>query len=348
MFKEVRQIWAGEVVFNWRVPQGRMTDPKWDIAIGSDTSDPREVAMHEFGHAIRLDHDDVNFDDDVSIFPTGSRSKAQGVIVRKGGDGKLQTWRIGDDGIVAGDLTAGADGVADSGKKRNAMTTRGVRRQHGINPLFGFPPDSAYSYTDREPETAIAAKKDKIIFLAKLNIGADPRRYQNWDALVLYDANDNEVARFQPGQVGNGIANDFRVEQIPPADHFEARLTASSTELPGVFTTVTVYGYLGAPSEGVSDNLRVFVPLSINHPVLTVVANWWQDTIVIADGVSVLCAGELSRFQPVDCSNDFANPSFLNMGFINARLTSMLSGDPDCTDADAYRPRRRWDRRSVR
>ena len=77
-----------------------------------------------------------------------------------------------------------------------------------------------------------------------------------------------------------------------------------------------------------SDNLRVFVPLSVNHPVLTVVANWLQDTIVIIDGASVLCAGELSRFQPVDCSNDFANPSFLNMGFINARLTSMLSRDP--------------------
>src|SRR5207237_7473036 len=106
-----------EVVYNCKVPLGNVVEPKWDIAIGTPTFDPREVGMHEFGHAIRLKHDDDESDDDVSVFPTGSRPGVNVVIVQRGKDNVLQTSRLGDDALVLyGDLTAGADGVAVSGK----------------------------------------------------------------------------------------------------------------------------------------------------------------------------------------------------------------------------------------
>lgn len=314
-----RWIRAGEVVYNWKVPMGKVVDPKWDIAIGTPTFDPREVGMHELGHAIRLKHDDDEFDDDVSVFPTGSRPGVNVVIVQRGKDNVLQTRRLGDDApAMNGDLTAGADGVADSGKKINVMTTEGGQGQHGINPLLGFPPNSAYSYTDREQATAIAAKNNRPAGPAPILAGADSLRHQVWGTLTLWNAAGQPVATFSPGTTGNGVDGDFLSFALVPAVRWTAVLDVNADNLPGS-SHVTITADLGTTSA--MTPVQVYVPMSSTHPNLVVQANWAADTISISDGTTVLCSGQLSYFQPIDCAADPNNPDFFNLGFVSVVLS---------------------------
>jgi hypothetical protein len=102
-----RQVHAGEIVFNWQVVNNKV-NPPWSINIGDLTFDPCEVGMHEFGHAIRLDHDDTNFDGDTSLWLTGSAPGANAAIIRPAAGMPLASRILGDDKIapVTGDLTA--------------------------------------------------------------------------------------------------------------------------------------------------------------------------------------------------------------------------------------------------
>lgn len=143
---------AAEIVFNENVA--------WSTAPGVPAFDPRNTAMHELGHAIRLDHDEPGagfFDDDVSVVVVGDVAGPGGVIVQKGADGVLSTVPPqGDDVVVGGDLTAGPDGIADSGKETNVMERYAVWAQHGASPHVGLPA-GRWSYTRRERESAKAS-----------------------------------------------------------------------------------------------------------------------------------------------------------------------------------------------
>jgi hypothetical protein len=160
-----QEIQSGEIVFNWPFMMGmpKANDPKWNTAVGTPTFDPREVAMHEFGHAIRMKHDDFAFDDDRRICPEGSAPGANALIVERGLDNVLQTRIRPDDQPIpkVGDLEAGANGIANSGKKTNVMETLAVLGRHTINPRLGFPMGSDYSYTEREQATGQAAARHR-------------------------------------------------------------------------------------------------------------------------------------------------------------------------------------------
>lgn len=151
-----KEFGAAEIVFNENVA--------WSSVPGAAAFDPRNTAMHELGHAIRLDHDEPGagfFDDDVSVTVVGAVAGAGVVIVQQGADGILQTVPPqGDDTVVLGDLTAGPDGIADSGKETNLMERFAVWSQHGANPHVGLPA-GRWSYTRREKASALASAANR-------------------------------------------------------------------------------------------------------------------------------------------------------------------------------------------
>lgn len=142
------------------------TDAWWDIARGSLKYDPREIMMHEIGHAARLKHDDTNINDDTEIKPVGSKPGANVLSVGNGVDGMRQTTPRGDDQIVAGvGIDSGADGFVDTSPidglnpanllaGPNVMSTQDRKGRHGVNPGNDHPPGSAYSLATNEWNSA--------------------------------------------------------------------------------------------------------------------------------------------------------------------------------------------------
>jgi hypothetical protein len=319
-----RFIEAAEVVFNWRPGMGGV-DPKWNTAIGSDAFDPQEVAMHELGHAIRFLHDDVLFDDDITVFPTGSMPGANVTILTSGRDRMLQTVRLPDDVMACGDINAGANGVADSGKKTNVMETFAVKGRHGINPGAGVPAGSSYRFTDREQQTGLAAKihiPPKPMPPAGgrgMQIAAGNGRTQQWSSLALLG--DMGVTTYSPGLVANDETTDFIVDSIPPASSFRGSLLASSPALAGT-TKVEIFAELGTASPDTTARVQVWIPFSPSNPYLEVHANWMSDQVWITDGATVLCDGALSGFHPVDCWINPAGPEFHSVGIVVVDLTT--------------------------
>jgi hypothetical protein len=324
-----RWIRSAEVVFNWDPPPPPAADPtaipadpKWSFLIdplpGVLTYDPRIVGMHELGHAIRLDHDDTNFDTDVSRYPTGSRTPAAATeIIRRTPPAALASRVIPDDQVnAAGNLTAGANKLADSGKKMNVMKTFAIQGQHGINPLLGLPPNSAYSYTEKERSTSRAACRDKPPAMP-LRLAAGFGRWQQWAALALLDRGGNTVQTYAPGQVGNGVLNDFVVSSIPAASGLSGTVTTTIDGLSGS-THVDLHLVAGANASGTA-LLIVPVPFSRTYPNLRVEADASADLLTYEDGGGgVLCTGPLSTLDPADCGLDL-----LNDGFVAVELTPM-------------------------
>jgi hypothetical protein len=264
-----RQIQAGEIVFNWQMVNG-MVNPPWSINIGDATFDPREVGMHEFGHAIRLLHDDTNFDGDTSLKPTGSRPGANAAIIRPAAGMPVASRILGDDKVdpVTGDLTAGADGVADSGKKMCVMAANAILGQHGINPLLGFPPNSAYSYTDKEQNTARAAAAHIPPGAGMgVHIAAGIRRSQSWNFLDIVD--DLVLRTIQethfPGVVANDLTMDY-IAAVKPGGAYIGSVNASSPDVMGA-SAVMIYAELGAmAAANTTAAVQVWVPFSPRMP----------------------------------------------------------------------------------
>jgi hypothetical protein len=311
-----RWIRSAEVVFNWKPP----ADPKWSTLIdplpGLLTYDPRIVGMHEFGHAIRLDHDDTNFDTDVSRYPTGSRTpKVTTEIILRTPPAALASRVLPDDQVnAAGNLEAGANKVADSGKKRNVMSTFAVQGQHGINPLLGLPPGSAYSYTEKERSTARAACRD-MPPARPIRLAAGFGRWQQWAALALLDGGGSTVQTYAPGLVGNGVLNDFVVNSIPAATSLSGTVTTTIDGLTGS-TKVNLFLTAGASASGTAQ-LIVPVPFSQTYHDLRVEADASADWLAYEDaGGGILCSGPLSTLDPADCGLDL-----LNGGFVAVELT---------------------------
>jgi hypothetical protein len=311
-----RWIRSAEVVFNWNPP----ADPKWSILIdplpGKLTYDPRIVGMHELGHAIRLDHDDTNFDPDVSRYPTGSRTPAVTTeIILRTPPAALASRVLTDDQVnAAGNLEANTNKIADSGKKRNVMSTFAVQGQHGINPLLGLPPNSAYSYTEQERSTARAACRD-MPPAKPMRLGGGAGRWQQWAALALLDGGGNTVQTYAPGLVGNGVLNDFVVSSIPAASALSGTVTTTIDGLSGS-TQVDLFLTAGASASGTAQ-LIVPVPFSQTYPDLRVEADASADWLAYEDaGGGILCSGPLSTLDPADCGLDL-----LNGGFVAVELT---------------------------
>ncbi len=320
-----REIGSGEIVFNWRIPQGMNDDPKWSIDIGTSTYDPRITGMHEWGHAIRMRHDEHSFDDDRSLCPAGSRPGAAAPIVQRGLDNVLQTRVEPDDTRTAmGDLTAGADGVANSGKKANVMEALAVLGRHGINPGLGFPPNSAYSYTDREQATGIAARNHRPAALggggAGILAGGGQGQHQFWHSIVLFDPAGMPIPAAFGVQTGNGPENDLIVEVAPPAVRFEAFVNAW-TEFEPAFGSLAIHGELGSPSG--SALIHLVLPLSPEHPEIEIKAIAAADLLVITDrwSLEVLCTAQLTGFVPGHCLSASGAP-FVAGGLLAVELDS--------------------------
>jgi hypothetical protein len=327
-----RWIRSAEVVFNWepRPPKDATEipeDPKWSHFIdplpGTLTYDPRITGLHELGHAIRLDHDDADFDGDVTRYPTGTRTPAVNTVIIQRALGAALASRVLTDDVVNGDLEAGQNKIADSGKKRNVMKTFAVLGQHGINPLLGLPPGSAYSYTERERATARAACRDTPAQVPPppIRLAAGPGRWQQWVGLSLLDGADNPILPgYAPGTVGNGILGDYVVGSIPAAAGLSGELTTTVDGWTGS-TIVTVH--VAGATSGTAPVL-VTLPFSPYHAKLHVEANAATDWVEIRDTSygypygygATICAGPLSTLDPVDCGY-----GMINAGFIAVDLT---------------------------
>lgn len=322
-----REIASGEIVFNWRVPEGMMTDPKWSTTTGTNTYDPITTGLHEWGHAIRMRHDEHVFDDDRSICPMGSHPGAGALIVERGLDNVLQTRIESDDTRNGmGDLTAGANGVASSGKKANVMEALAVLGRHGINSGLGFPPGSAYSYTDREQATGIAADNHRPAMPggggggAGVLAGGFPGQHQWWHSIVLFDAAETPLPVAVGVATGGGAENDLIVEVAEPAVRFEALVDVWSEQQPA-YGSLAISGAVGAPSG--SAVIHIVLPVSPEHPELDLVADAAADSLVISDRWSqaVLCIAQLTGFLPADCLSASGQP-FADGGFLAVGLTS--------------------------
>ena len=322
-----RWIRAAEVVFNWdppppppNDPTAIPADPKWSFLIdplpGMLTYDPRIVGMHELGHAIRLDHDDIDFDNDTSRYPAGSRTPAAATeIIRRAAPAALASRIIPDDQVnAAGNLTANGNMIADSGKKRNVMKTFAVLGAHSINPLLGLPPNSAYSYTEQERSTARAACRDMPAAMP-IRLAGGLGRWQQWSALALLDGGGNKVQTYAPGLVGNGVLNDFVVSSIPAASGLSGTVTTTIDGKSGS-THVDLHLVAGAGASGTA-RLIVPVPFSQTYSSLRVEADASAGSLIYEDGGgAVLCSGPLSTLDPADCGLDL-----LNGGFVAVELT---------------------------
>src|SRR5436305_7101735 len=204
--------------------------------------------------------------------------------------------------------------IADSGKKRNVMKTFAVIGAHGINPLRGQPPNAADSYTEQERSTARAACRDMPAAMP-IRLAGGLGRWQQWSALALLDGGGNTVQTYAPGQVGNGILNDFVVSSIPAASGLSGTVTTTIDSLSGS-THVDLHLVAGANASGTA-LLIVPVPFSRNYPNLRVEADASTNWLAYEDGGGgVLCAGPLSTLDPADCGLDL-----LNDGFVAVELT---------------------------
>lgn len=324
-----REIAAGEIVFNWRVPMGMMTDPKWNTQVGTATFDPREVAMHEWGHAIRMRHDDHVFDDDRRICPEGSAPGANALLVERGPDNVLQTRiRPDDQPTAADDLHAGANGVANSGKKANVLETLAVLGRHTINPGLGFPANSDYSYTEREQATGQAAIRHRPRALGGAGgaggvmLGGLPGQYQFWHQLVFFDGAGKPLPILASVSSGDGAEHDILLEGLPAAVELEATVDLWS-KLTFTSTRVELRGKIGSPSGQAL--IHVALPVSPVHPNLVVEANAAGDTLTITDGstAKVLCTTQLLGFLPGDCL-DGAGAPFVDGGFASVWLAGKI------------------------
>ena len=146
-------IEQGSIVFN--------NDPSviWDDTIGSAAFDPIEVALHEFGHAMRLGHAPFEYNDDTVTSVTGSIPAAGVVAIGPGADGVLQTLAKGDDVTNNNNIDAGPDGTVDSGKLANLMEPFAVFGRHGVNPTGAITnnPMAQYNFSPQEIPSLINA-----------------------------------------------------------------------------------------------------------------------------------------------------------------------------------------------
>lgn len=320
-----RVIRHAEIIYNWQIVQGQPSPP-WSTVLGSAAYDPIQVGMHEFGHAMRLDHDDVQFDDDVTLKPTGSIPGANVAHVHHGADALRQTLIWVDDAFVAPNLHAGANGVADSGKATNVMETACAGEQHGINP-FRIPALGRYNYSFREVVSARAAAVVRPIRCGRMQGAAGPQRMMSWGPLELRNADGIPVGTYEPGSSNPDAASDFRVDEGFGATRAETWVQGWSYESPAA-STVHVVAELGAAPPETSAPVRLWIPISSSHPVLEVHADWAADTVVISDGAgTVLCGGSLAEFHPVDCSPDLEAPTFWSAGLLDLELTN--TADPN-------------------
>lgn len=324
-----RQFAYGEVVFNYQVING-VADPRWDTTVGSRAFDPIEVGMHELGHAIRLDHDNLQFDDDVSVIPSGAASPlllANDIAVQKGADGVLQTPLLPGDVLIGGDIAVGGNLWADSGKKMNVMRSGIERGQHGVNPFNGVPANAEWAYTTREQATANAARMQIPPGQnANLHIFAGAGRAMDWKAGVWF-CNAAWVALFGwiPPVVQNDFTQDFIVWGAAPAPKLYAEGDVYQMAMPAAKTAVKLWADLGAAPANTTQSLRVWVPYTAATPKLGIVADWAANTITYFD-INVnpavqLCQIPLTAGHPVDCN-------WLSAGVVNVRLSNVPPPPP--------------------
>ena len=319
-----RDIAAGEIVFNWRVPKGMAADPKWGTQFGTATFDPREVAMHEWGHAIRMKHDDHPFDDDRRICPEGSAPGANALLVERGDDNVLQTRiRPDDQRTGAGDLDAGANGQGNSGKKANVMEAQAVLGRHTINPRLGFPAGSDYSYTEREQATGQAAVRHRPpVPMPGMMLGGLPGQHQLWQQVTLFDGAGAPWPVLGWASSGDGAEHDILISGLPPAVRFEA--TADLYSAPFYKPTrLELRGQIGSASGQAL--IHVVLPVSPAHPELLVEVDAAANTLTISDGFSgaPLCTAQFVGFLPGDCL-DGAGAPFTDGGFASVWLDGSI------------------------
>jgi len=319
-----RQIAYGEVVFNYQVVNGVM-DPRWDTAPGTRAFDPIEVGMHELGHAVRLDHDDTVFNDDVVVIPSGAASPLlipNDVAIQKGPDLILQTPAIPDDVIAGGDIVVGNDLWAESGKKMCVMRSGIQRGEHGINPLNGFPANSDYAYTDREQASARAAGMHIPPGQnASVHIYAGKGRAMDWNlGIGFYNAAGLLVAGWVPPVVQDDLTKDFIVFGAPAAPKFYAEGDVYLTAAPANKTHVQLWGNIGAAPANAAGNLRIWVPYTAAPVKLGIVADWFANTVTYFDmtvnPALQLFQMSLTAGHPVD--NNWQSIGVVNIMLVNA------------------------------
>jgi hypothetical protein len=343
-----RLIRSGEIVFNAAVV--------WNTGFGTAAYDPIEVAMHEFGHAIRMDHDSVNYNDDDPLEACGSRpappanNPQNQVSITRGNDGMLQTPVIPDDGLtMAGDITVGNNLFVDSGKKMNVMEPEGVFGEHCINRNFGVPANVLRAFTAREKATAMASAAGMVPALAPpgrmmppgmpgmpgpgmpgpampgphILVAGGLLREMDWLSFKLQDASGTAIVEnpYFPGFQDGTLETDYAVDSTPDAPAFFGSVIASSPIDESGKTTVDIEGQIGSVPVGTTAVVQFEVPFSPDHPSLRVVADWAADKLTVYEGPSVLCAGPLTSFHPVDCAADPDKPDFFSAGLVQVVLT---------------------------
>jgi hypothetical protein len=241
----------------------------------------------------------------VSVYPTGSRTpKVTTVIIRRGPNQALKSRVLPDD-VVNGDLEAGANQVADSGKKMAVMRSSGIPGMHGINPGLGLPPGSAYSYTEKERSTARAACRDRPAAMP-MRLLAGFGRWQQWAGAALVDGAGNAIQTYHPGLVAN---------PIPAAAGFTGTVDTRIDGLTGS-SHVDVHIFAGSSASGTAQVI-VPLPFSPSYPSLRVEADVSADWLSYQNGGGgILCAGPLSTLDPADCGL-----GLLNAGAVAIELT---------------------------
>jgi hypothetical protein len=308
-----RQIAYGEVVYNYQlVPDGAgnmVPNPRWDTVVGSRAFDPIEVGMHELGHAVRLDHDDLEFNDDVTVIPSGGTVLPfipNNVAIQAGNDNILQTPAVLDDILFGTDILVGNDFWAGSGKKMNVMRSGILRGQHGVNPFNGLPAGAEWAYTDREQATFNAAAMHMPPGMGTgLHVFAGEGRAMDWKSLGFYNAAGLLIVGWVPGLVQNDLTNDFLVWGAPQAPTLYGESDVFLMNAPANKTAVQLWATLGAAPANTTASLRVWVPYTAVTPKLGIVADWAANTLTYFD-MNVnppvqLCAVWLAVGHPVDC-----------------------------------------------